>query len=305
MQRYTPPISTTTRDNDYSPAIDYSIPLPDASWPHSQPQITPERRPSQASNLENRLRQLEKENEELTLSNVRLLRTNRILKLDSDRLVDEQINELKEEIKHLQFQNVRLQRSNRLLQQDLNEYRAEMNKTRGDQIRKMKTVGPEYEYLVQIINLLYRQLHGQSTCEKTCCFTNKPISQGFSVLTLPPDGSDEQQARPQHICRPSIRSHITAGDLAAAVERENAGLREEIAQLRCQTETLNQVIQEKEEDMQMLKNELQMKDTIVTQLEKDFERMEVEVVDLQKASPTEEKSYLCIAAMPAYLIFIL
>lgn len=53
---------------------------------------------------------------------MRLLRANRILKLDSDRVVDEQVNELKEEIKHLRYQNVRLQRSNRLLQEDLNQH---------------------------------------------------------------------------------------------------------------------------------------------------------------------------------------
>lgn len=34
----------------------------------------------------------------------------------------------------------------------------EKNQVREDQIRNMKTVGPEYEYLVQIINLLYRQV---------------------------------------------------------------------------------------------------------------------------------------------------
>ena len=58
----------------------------------------------------------------MTLSNIRLLRANRILKLDCDRIVEEQTSELKEEISHLLSQNVRLQRSNRLLQDDLNEY---------------------------------------------------------------------------------------------------------------------------------------------------------------------------------------
>ena len=33
-----------------------------------------------------------------------------------------------------------------------------MNQMRNDQIRKMNNVGPEYEYLVQMINLLYRQV---------------------------------------------------------------------------------------------------------------------------------------------------
>lgn len=180
----------------------------------------------------------------------------------------------------------------------------EKNQVREDQIRNMKTVGPEYEYLVQIINLLYRQvkfplcnkyrrvfnhtkfmqLQGKATCDKTCCFTDKPLSEGFSVLTLPPDDSDEQEAKPQHICRPSIRSHITSGDLAVAKEHENSRLRQDIESMKADRDALDQLIQEKEEDIQMLKNELQMKDTIVSQLEKDFERMEVEVVDLQKVN---------------------
>ncbi|CDS13471.1 hypothetical protein LRAMOSA05647 [Lichtheimia ramosa] len=263
-------------------STDYTIPLAESARSSSVPSVPPERRPSQSSNLDNRLRQLEKENEELTHSNVRLLRANRILKLDSDRVVDEQVNELKEEIKHLKYQNVRLQRSNRLLQEDLNQHIMEKNQVREDQIRNMKTVGPEYEYLVQIINLLYRQLQGKATCDKTCCFTDKPLSEGFSVLTLPPDDSDEQEAKPQHICRPSIRSHITSGDLAVAREHENSRLRQDIESMKADRDALDQLIQEKEEDIQMLKNELQMKDTIVSQLEKDFERMEVEVVDLQK-----------------------
>jgi FtsZ-binding cell division protein ZapB len=66
-----------------------------------------------------RLRQLEHDMEQLTLSNVRLLRTNRILKLDCDRLVDEQTQTLKQEIQELRRMNVQLQRSNRLLQDDM------------------------------------------------------------------------------------------------------------------------------------------------------------------------------------------
>lgn len=80
---------------------------------------------AQSGDLEARLRQLENENEKLTLSNIRLLRANRILKLDSDRIVDEQTTDLKEEISQLKLQNVRLQRSNRLLRDDLDTHRVD------------------------------------------------------------------------------------------------------------------------------------------------------------------------------------
>ena len=57
--------------------------------------------------------------EQLTLSNVRLLRANRILKLESDKLVDDQTKQLKKDIQSLRRMNIELQRNNRLLQDDL------------------------------------------------------------------------------------------------------------------------------------------------------------------------------------------
>lgn len=79
----------------------------------------PPRRPIQHTDVHTRLRQLEYDMEQLTLSNIRLLRTNRILKLDCDRLVDEQTQSLKEELQVLRRMNVQLQRNNRLLQDDM------------------------------------------------------------------------------------------------------------------------------------------------------------------------------------------
>ncbi|ORY93556.1 hypothetical protein BCR43DRAFT_497139 [Syncephalastrum racemosum] len=282
MQRASLPASLTLRDpisTDHS-FVNYSIPLHDSS-PSSLPTLEQPRRPVPAGSADARLRELENEIEKLTLSNIRLLRTNRILKLDCDRIVDEQTSELREEIAHLRHQNVRLQRNNRLLQDDLKQRMQEMNQMRDDQIRKMKNVGPEYEYLVQMINLLYRQLQGKSTCDETCCFTNKPLDQGFSVLTLPPE-SEEQRPEPQHICRPSVQSHISGGSLACAAQQEIAMLRQELEEMRNDKENLYDMLHEKEDDLETLKCELKMKDNIVTQLEKDFERMELEVVDLQK-----------------------
>ncbi|KAL1934587.1 hypothetical protein VTP01DRAFT_6769 [Rhizomucor pusillus] len=308
MQRYSLPLSTSFGESfpEDKHLSNYSIPLHD-SLPPSLPVAGQAKKLAQSGDVEARLRQLENENEKLTLSNIRLLRANRILKLDSDRIVDEQTTDLKEEISQLKLQNVRLQRSNRLLRDDLDTHREKLNRLRDEQIRKMTTVGPEYEYLVQIVNLLYRQIQGQATCDKTCCFTNLPLSQGFSVLTLPPE-SEEQRPQPQHICRPSIQSHNSSGSLACVMEKENAALRKEIEELQTERDRLRELLNDKEEDIETLKRELRMKDDIVTQLEKDFERMEIEVIDLQKdvrggsrstpATAAATSSYTDINAFP-------
>lgn len=67
---------------------------------------------------ETRLKQLYQQIEQLSLSNARLVRANRILKLDCDRIVDEKTHELKQALKLSIEQNIRLQRSNRLLKDD-------------------------------------------------------------------------------------------------------------------------------------------------------------------------------------------
>ena len=82
----------------------------------------------------------------MTLSNIRLLRANRILKLDCDRIVEEQTSELKEEISHLLSQNVRLQRSNRLLQDDLNETMV---------IYLNIYISTQFTYVLFLVSLLY------------------------------------------------------------------------------------------------------------------------------------------------------
>ncbi|CAO3599587.1 unnamed protein product [Absidia cylindrospora] len=244
-------------------------------------ELQPPRRQIQHADVHTRLRQLEHDMEQLTLSNVRLLRTNRILKLDCDRLVDEQTQALKQEIQELRRMNVQLQRSNRLLQDDMMIKTEELHSVRDDQIRQMKNVGPEYEYLVQMIHLLYRQIDGKTNCDKTCCYTNLPLSQGFSVLTLPPE-TEEQRPEAQHICRPVIHSNISRSDFASSLEQENGKLRQSMESLKMEQEDLQVLIKEKDDVAEVLKSELRMKDAIVSQLEKDFERMELEVLDLQK-----------------------
>ncbi|KAI8340867.1 hypothetical protein BC941DRAFT_511166 [Chlamydoabsidia padenii] len=235
------------------------------------------RRQVQNTDVHTRLRQLEYDIEQLTLSNVRLLRTNRILKLDCDRLVDEQTQLLKEELQELRRMNVQLQRSNRLLQDDMAIKTEELRSMRDDQIRQMKNVGPEYEYLVQMIHLLYRQIDGKTNCDKTCCYTNQPLSQGFSVLTLPPE-TEEQRPEAQHICRPVI--HSTRPD--TSLKKENRRLLQDLANLKLVQNDLQLLLMEKDQVAEVLTRELQMKDAMVSQLESDFSRMELQVMDLQE-----------------------
>lgn len=98
----------------------------------------------------------------MTLQNVKLLRTNRLLKIDTDNLIKQTTQPLQEKISELTLANIRLQRANKLLQMDVEEKTNELNFHREQEIIKLKSVGPEYEYLVQMINLLHRQV--SDTC---------------------------------------------------------------------------------------------------------------------------------------------
>jgi CTP synthase (UTP-ammonia lyase) len=81
--------------------------------------------------------------------------------VDTDNLIEQKTQPLQTTIRELTFNNVQLQRSTRLLQQDLKEKTDRLNHFQTDQVLAMKTVGPEYEYLVQMINLLHRQVKGE------------------------------------------------------------------------------------------------------------------------------------------------
>lgn len=72
----------------------------------------------QVGDGETRLKQLYNQIEQLSLSNARLLRANRNLKLDCDKIVQEKTIELEQALKMSVEQNIRLQRSNRLLKDD-------------------------------------------------------------------------------------------------------------------------------------------------------------------------------------------
>ncbi|KAL0135605.1 hypothetical protein V8B55DRAFT_1394734 [Mucor lusitanicus] len=232
---------------------------------------------------ETRIKQLHNQVEQLSLSNARLVRANRILKLDCDRIVEEKTTHLKQALKLSVEQNIRLQRANRLLRDDYLSQTEELNNIKMEQIRKMTNVGPEYEYLVQVINLLYRQLAGKSDCETTCCFTEKPLYASSSLIVSPQKQQQQGNDEMKHICRPEIKSHnIPAGGMASALEQENNQLRDGMDILIDDRDALYQLLKDKEEDNETLKYELKVKDDIVKQLENDFEKMELEVTDLQK-----------------------
>lgn len=129
----------------------------------------------------------------------------------------------------------------------------------------MKSVGPEYEYLVQVVNLLYRQLAGKSNCKESCCFTRE-------ITTI----------KDKHVCRPIVKSHIQSGNMASILEIENNQLRDSMDILLNDRDKLYQLLKDQEQDNETLKYELKVKDEIVKQLENDFEKMELEVTDLQK-----------------------
>lgn len=78
--------------------------------------------------------------------------------MDTDNLIKQKTQPLEENVRQLTLANVQLQRAARLLQQDLEEKSMCLEKLKQEQITQMKSVGPEYEFLVQMINLLHRQV---------------------------------------------------------------------------------------------------------------------------------------------------
>lgn len=116
------------------------------------------KREIQRGDSDTRTRQLEAQIEQLTLQNVKLQRTNRLLKVDTDNLIEQKTSPLEKTIQELTVANVRLQRASKLLQQELDEKTNQLNIFKQNQILQMKSIGPEYEFLLQTINLLQRQV---------------------------------------------------------------------------------------------------------------------------------------------------
>ncbi|CAO3698682.1 unnamed protein product [Rhizopus microsporus] len=232
-----------------------------------------------------RTRQLEAQIEQLTLQNVKLQRTNRLLKVDTDNLIEQRTSPLEKMIEELTIANIKLQRTTRLLQQELDEKTEQLNRLKENQILQMKSVGPEYEFLVQNINLLQRQLAGHPICEGTCCFTMKPVDHSTMVMTLPSTDNDEdgeEELEAQHICRPVIHSDISQGSYATELEHRIIRLEQIIEELDQEKEQILRQQSYKDNDLETLKKELKIKDEIVSQLEQDFMCLEDQLEHLQK-----------------------
>ncbi|KAI9246136.1 hypothetical protein BY458DRAFT_528214 [Sporodiniella umbellata] len=229
-----------------------------------------------------RSRQFEAQIEQLTLQNVKLQRTNRLLKVDTDNLIEQHTSPLEKVIEELTVSNVRLQRNTRLLQQELDEKMLQLNELKEKQIMQMKSVGPEYEFLVQNINLLQRQIAGHPICESTCCFTMKPIDQSNMIMTLPATENEDEGLEAQHICRPIIHSNISQGSYATELEHKVIRLEKIIQEQDQEKEEFLRQQSYKDNDFEMLKKELRVKDEIVSQLEQDFMCLEDQLEHLQK-----------------------
>lgn len=163
------PPDSTSRFSVNSNLMNYSIPKTAEENNNSVKKVSPLRennskREIQRGNSDTRTRQLEAQIEQLTLQNVKLQRTNRLLKVDTDNLIEQKTSPLEKTIQELTVANVRLQRASKLLQQELNEKNNELNLYKQNQILQMKSVGPEYEFLVQNINLLQRQVSFLNIC---------------------------------------------------------------------------------------------------------------------------------------------
>ncbi|OBZ88521.1 hypothetical protein A0J61_03426 [Choanephora cucurbitarum] len=265
------------KHNDISPKKQLEM-----AFPLEQGSENTYKREIQRGDTDTRTRQLEAQIEQLTLQNVKLQRTNRLLKVDTDNLIEQKTSPLEKTIQELTIANVKLQRTSRLLQQELNEKSHQLNMLKQNQILQMKNVGPEYEFLVQNINLLQRQLAGHPSCDEICCFTMKPIDQSTMVMTLPSSEDDDEEVEAQHICRPVIHSTISQGSYAVELENKIYRLEQVIEELDLEKEQIMKQHGLKDNDVETLKKELRIKDEIVSQLEQDFMGLEDQIEHLQK-----------------------
>ncbi|KAI8072214.1 uncharacterized protein B0P05DRAFT_549354, partial [Gilbertella persicaria] len=285
-----PPDNEPPRFSVNSNLMNYSIPKHDSSTlPLKKPLLhnkppNNDKREIQRGDSDTRTRQLEAQIEQLTLQNVKLQRTNRLLKVDTDNLIEQRTSPLEKTIQELTIANVKLQRASRLLQQELDEKTQQLNMLKQNQILQMKSVGPEYEFLVQNINLLQRQIAGHPTCDETCCFTMKPIDQSTMVMTLPSNegDDDDEEVEAQHICRPVIHSKISQGSYAIELENKICRLEQLLEELDQEKEQIIRQHGLKDNDVETLKKELRIKDEIVSQLEQDFMGLEDQIEHLQK-----------------------
>lgn len=115
MSHYT--MSTTIKDDlvPFHELSDYSLPLHDS---YASFDASSQKSIYSGGDQEARINQLSQQVENLSLANARLMRTNRVLKLDSEKLLDQKAGEVKQALKVMTERNIRLQRANRLLKDE-------------------------------------------------------------------------------------------------------------------------------------------------------------------------------------------
>ncbi|CAO3623818.1 unnamed protein product [Cunninghamella blakesleeana] len=195
----------------------------------------------------------------LTLENAKLQRTNRILKVDREAWLQEQIRPLDEQIRELTAANIRWQRASRLLQQELDESNHELNAFKENQLQQSMInrhhpihmndnithhhTGSEYQYLVNMIHFL--QDHQTSKKEDN---SDEAYSSDQSIEKK--EEIEEEKRKKNQTNSSSILSNYN----------------KKIYQLEKKMETLSKNLNTRENDIVLLTNELSKKDQMVTQL---------------------------------------
>ncbi|KAL1924539.1 uncharacterized protein VTP21DRAFT_4193 [Calcarisporiella thermophila] len=210
-----------------------------------------------------RIRQLEQHIEQLTLQNVRLQRTNRLLKADADTAIAATQHAMEEEQDRLRLQIVRLQRSNRLLSQELDENVHEIRR-----LKKEEDVGlaKEYQFLAEKVEFLHRQLVGENLRAKPPaeCKTEKRDSRAREL-----EKNHEQASEWEEKYEKLLQKY-------QELEQRHLCLQNSLAEAE-------QRFQDKLSEEEYLRKELEIKDQVVAQMEASFTEMEEEY-ELLKAA---------------------
>ncbi|ORX60586.1 hypothetical protein DM01DRAFT_1404825 [Hesseltinella vesiculosa] len=190
--------------------------------------------------------------EQLTLENAKLQRANRLLKVDTERRVAEQLEPLDRRIETLTIANIRWQRSARLLQQELDDAKSQFDQWKLRALTNSQWMGPEYQFLVNTVNALQHQAQGKNEdCWEARAAADPTMTQLRKLL---------------------YQEH----NLLASPNQQR------VQDLEQELQLAQELLDEQAYDILTLKTELQHKNQLVTSLEKEINAMDDRLDELQE-----------------------
>ncbi|KAL1914300.1 uncharacterized protein VTP21DRAFT_9038 [Calcarisporiella thermophila] len=232
----------------------------------------------------------EREMEYLTIAHMRLQQTHRMHLTESVSRFQSLSKHYSQETERLRMLVERLQRANRLLQVELDEAAKNARKWRQE-----KQMGAEYEFLAGQLEFFHKQLVNPSAFRNN--LKNTDMCSNFSFIST---GSDQSIKASRGKSSEEVLVHLDRetlanrpGDLILELKRENERLHKSIAALQDRIQFLETAksnvegrLQEKLDDEQYLRKEIQLKDSVLAQIEAQYTELERQFEILGEKEPS-------------------